>query len=188
MGKYHKHLAGFFGVILFMLGAISAKAYDIDGTQEKEISQIHRNPIVIEITEDGFFPREISIQQGDTIIWKNSSQRGHWPASDFHPIHTSYPEKSEDDCLGSSFDACRTLQPGESWTFTFSEAGSWRYHDHLFSSLGGIIYVKNNEGKYSIASVESSIFGQRNFFGRFFDFFAGFIANLKNFWTFLRSS
>ena len=184
MGKYHKYLAGSLGVILFMLGAISAEAHDIGDTQEKEISQRHGNPIVIEITEDGFIPNEVSITQGETVIWRNIGRRSHWPASNFHPTHTLYPEKSEDDCLGSSFDACGALQLGESWTFIFSEVGSWRYHDHLFPSLGGIIHVRNNEGehsekKYSIALVGLSIFGQHNFFGQFFDFFADFIAQFK---------
>ena len=177
MGKYHKHLAGFVGVILFMLGAISAKAHDIDDAQEKDISQIHGKPIVIEITEDGFFPREISIQQGETVMWRNIGRRSHWPASDFHPMHTSYPEKSEDDCLGSSFDACRALRPNDTWEFTFNITGAWRYHDHLFPAMRGIIHVYLNERDDHTQEVHS---GNSTFFKHsirnFLDFLKKFFS------------
>jgi len=36
----------------------------------------------------------------------------------------------------------RGLAEGESYTFIFNEAGNWRYHDHLRSSLTGTIVVR----------------------------------------------
>lgn len=96
----------------------------------------------ITYTEDGFEPETITIQQGQTVRFENESSRDVWPASDVHPTHTVYPESSADDCLGSSFDACEGLAQGETWSFTFTEAGEWKYHDHLRASETGTIVVE----------------------------------------------
>lgn len=98
---------------------------------------------LITYTDSGYSPSEITITRGQTVRWVNNSEssRETWPASAVHPTHSIYPEKSEDDCLGSSFDACRGLLPGEFWEFTFDEVGEWRYHDHIHASQTGVIIV-----------------------------------------------
>ncbi len=98
--------------------------------------------VVISYTNEGYDPREVNIKRGDTVRFtNNSTDQETWPASAVHPTHSIYPEKREGDCLGSSFDACRGLQSGESWDFTFSEVGEWRFHDHLHTAKTGIVNV-----------------------------------------------
>ena len=63
-----------------------------------------------------------------------------WPASAFHPTHKAYPTTG--GCLGSTFDACKGVLPGESWSFKFDIAGSWKYHDHLKPIVFGTIVVE----------------------------------------------
>ncbi|MDP3726055.1 MAG: hypothetical protein Q8R36_02565, partial [bacterium] len=58
-----------------------------------------------------------------------------------HPTHALYSEQSEEDCIGSSFDACEEIPPGSSWVFIFNETGSWGYHNHLEASHRGTIVV-----------------------------------------------
>lgn len=86
----------------------------------------------ITYTETGFTPADLTIKTGETVIFKNNSTRAFWPASNDHPSHTIYPE----------FDPKKTIAAGESWSFTFTKVGSWKYHDHRAASLGGTITVQ----------------------------------------------
>ncbi|MEK6932846.1 MAG: plastocyanin/azurin family copper-binding protein [Nanoarchaeota archaeon] len=90
----------------------------------------------VEITTDGsFVPAELTIKQGDTVTWVNKWTKDSWPASASHPTHEVYPGSSIEKCdtgeQSGIFDACKGLKPGESWSFTFNEKGSWGYHDHI---------------------------------------------------------
>ncbi|MBI2039355.1 MAG: hypothetical protein HYT22_03725 [Candidatus Niyogibacteria bacterium] len=95
----------------------------------------------VKITDEGFFPKELAIKQGDAVIWMNGGSRPHWPASAMHPTHAVYPTTG--GCLGSTFDACRGLETAERFEFKFEHIGTWRYHDHLNTSLTGAIIVEN---------------------------------------------
>ncbi|MEK7505844.1 MAG: hypothetical protein AAB597_03040 [Patescibacteria group bacterium] len=97
---------------------------------------------LVSFTKDGFVPKETTIKKGETVRFVNNSDTDSWPASAIHPTHSIYPQKSSKDCLGSSFDACRGLKPGEFWEFTFDSVGTWRFHDHLSASKTGSIVVK----------------------------------------------
>ena len=100
----------------------------------------------IEIISSGFSPNEITISVGETVTWINRDTEEHWPASAMHPTHTRYPGSDIQKCGTSEediiFDACRGIPPGESWSFTFNEAGSWGYHDHIVNGLFGKIIVE----------------------------------------------
>ena len=108
-----------------------------DETGVKEETQ----PKTVSYTDAGFSPETIEIESGETVRWINNSRRNLWVASVVHPTHTLYPEKKDSDCLGSSFDACTGIAPGESWEFTFNENGSWQYHNHLSAGRRGTVDV-----------------------------------------------
>lgn len=93
-----------------------------------------RNTIVL--TDSGFSPRELTINEGDTVTFVNKRERYFWPASDFHPTHTAYPD----------FDAKKALAPGATWSFRFPEPGIYKYHDHLSPFFFGIVKVKDSYG------------------------------------------
>ncbi len=95
---------------------------------------------LVEYTSSGFSPKTVTINKGETVRF--TGQTNLWPASANHPTHTLYPEKSANDCLGTSFDACRVLKAGEFWEFTFNEVGSWNYHNHVRATDVGTIIVK----------------------------------------------
>ncbi len=95
---------------------------------------------VITATDAGFSPSTLTVKRGTTVTFKNNSSMNVWPAANPHPIHTSYPEGG--GCVGSAFDACRGLAPGESWSFTFNDVGTWGYHDHLHSRDKGTVIVQ----------------------------------------------
>ena len=100
----------------------------------------------VEITADGFNPKTLTINAGDTVTWVNKDSGGHWPASAMHPTHEVYPDSSITKCgtdeQKNIFDACTALVKSEKWSFTFNNVGTWNYHDHLDPSLWGTIIVK----------------------------------------------
>lgn len=91
----------------------------------------------IVLREDGFHPRTLTVSVGEEITFKNASEKYFWPASDFHPTHALYP----------SFDALEPLAPGASYTYTFTEAGTYPFHDHLAAYFFGIIRVATADGE-----------------------------------------
>ncbi|MBI2484383.1 hypothetical protein HYV71_04330 [Candidatus Uhrbacteria bacterium] len=94
----------------------------------------------IEMTNIGFVPQSMIIPAGTTVTFKNVGTNPIWPASAMHPTHAVYPSKG--GCIGSTFDACIGVNPGDTWSFTFYENGSWKYHDHLNPGMTGQIIVE----------------------------------------------
>ena len=100
------------------------------------------------VTHDGsnFSSSSQTIKKGDSVTFRNESTRELWPASAFHPTHPIYPGSDIRKCgsaeASSIFDACKRLSQGETYTFTFNEAGSWKYHNHLSPSQTGEIIVE----------------------------------------------
>lgn len=112
-----------------------------DAEDVRDLSAI---PVAAKIvfTEEGYAPSKVTIKKGEKIRFENSADEWEmWPASAVHPTHSIYPQSSPSDCLGSSFDACEHLAPGQAWEFVFDEAGEWRFHDHIHPSKTGVITV-----------------------------------------------
>src|SRR3989338_1065469 len=95
---------------------------------------------VIRMTANGFEPKEVTVTQGQSVSFVNETKDFRWPASNLHPTHGIYPE----------FDTKQGIRPGESWSFTFDKAGTWRMHDHLLRQYNETVTVKgeneNNDG------------------------------------------
>jgi plastocyanin len=87
--------------------------------------------VIIEMTDSGFQPSELTIEKGTRVKFHNKGENDHWPASDFHPTHGIYSE----------FDSLEGVSPGDSWSFNFDKVGKWRMHDHLFPEYRGTIIV-----------------------------------------------
>ena len=99
-------------------------------------------PAVVTYTASGFSPATITISKGESVTWKNESNRRMWVASVVHPTHTIYPERTDADCFGSSFDACAGAGVGANYEFTFNEVGTWKYHNHLGAFNTGTVIVE----------------------------------------------
>lgn len=88
--------------------------------------------ITVAYSNTGFSPATITVKVGDTVTFKNTSTQMMRVASAPHPTHTAYPE----------FDAKVGTAAGGSYMFTFTKAGSWKYHNHLNSTSGGTVVVE----------------------------------------------
>ena len=127
---------------LIALAVIGAGYYWFSATKEKlalveqpsELGNVaHGEDRVITLTADGFVPNDITIAVGDTVTWKTTTDRLFWPASNLHPSHRDYP--------GGVFDPKQPIEPDQSWSFIFNEAGDWKYHNHLAPYHTGVIHV-----------------------------------------------
>ncbi len=98
----------------------------------------------ITYSDQGFSPSSLSVKVGDTVTFMNQSSRTMWAASDAHPTHTQYDGTSlQQHCAtGTSFDECKAAANGGSYSFTFTKAGTFNYHNHVRAADNGTIVVK----------------------------------------------
>lgn len=119
---------------LFLCVTMLAVAYVYAGSSVPFAASVLKRASVthvVELRDEGFFPREITIIAGDTVVFKNVGTSDAWPASDPHPTHE----------YAAGFDSAKALLPGESWSYTFREAGIFRQHDHLNPARTGTTHV-----------------------------------------------
>lgn len=103
---------------------------DFGFMQSSSKTQVAREYQVV-LTQSGFKPEETVLRSGDSIVFTSEVDEPFWPASDLHPSHTLY----------AAFDPKTPIEKGSSWKFTFTEAGSWKYHDHLNPLRKGVVVV-----------------------------------------------
>ncbi|MSU55515.1 MAG: hypothetical protein EXS46_03195 [Candidatus Taylorbacteria bacterium] len=104
----------------------------------------NQGPVVVEYTDaNGFTPENLTLKVGDTVKFVNSSTGKMWVGVDEHPTHTEYDNTTlkEHCAVGAtlSFDQCGD---GKEYSFTFTKAGSWDYHNHSRSNMRGTVVVK----------------------------------------------
>ncbi|MDD1652986.1 MAG: cupredoxin family copper-binding protein [Methanomicrobiales archaeon] len=83
------------------------------------------------IRDFSFAPATLTVSAGTTVIWTNEDSVPHQVASDPHPAHTGLPGLLSEP-----------IPPGESYRFTFTQAGTYGYHCELHPSMTGTITVE----------------------------------------------
>lgn len=83
----------------------------------------------VEYTGSGFAPQNVTIRLGGTVTWVNKTG-SLWVASNPHPSHTDLPGLSSG-----------TIPMNGTYAFTFNQAGTWGYHNHLSAGFGGTVTV-----------------------------------------------
>jgi plastocyanin len=78
----------------------------------------------VQIKSTGFFPASVSINQDDSVSWKNVDTKDHQVVSNTGAF------------------ASPILGPGKAFTFRFRSGGTFRYHDGLHPTLRGKVVVK----------------------------------------------
>lgn len=85
----------------------------------------------VAIASTGFLPARATVSAGSTVTFTNADTAPHQVASIPHPVHTNHP-----DLNGG------VLQPGGTFSVTFSVPGAYGYHDHLNPGLTGTVVVQ----------------------------------------------
>jgi plastocyanin len=79
--------------------------------------------------QDFFFaPAQVNVQPGTTVTWVNNGSAPHTVTAD-----------------DGSFDS-ETLQPGQSFSFTFANVGTFSYHCEIHPSMTGSVTVGGGVG------------------------------------------
>jgi plastocyanin len=82
--------------------------------------------VTVSIKNFSFNPSTLSIKTGTKVTWVNDDTVPHTVTSD-----------------SSTLLASPTLSPGQSFSFTFAQAGSASYHCNIHPTMKGIIVVGN---------------------------------------------
>lgn len=92
-----------------------------------------------------FDPPEVTIKAGQTITWQNESQMPHTATCDpaQNPVEKSHPEYIALPA-GAEPWGSKMLQPGDSYSHTFTVAGEYKYIciPHVMSGMRGTITVE----------------------------------------------
>lgn len=85
----------------------------------------------VQYVQGGFAPKTITITVGTAVVFTNASNGGMWVASAVHPTHQLLP----------GFDQKQSVQAGGTYEYTFTQVGSWQYHNHVNPQDTGTVIV-----------------------------------------------
>jgi plastocyanin len=83
------------------------------------------------VSDSGFMPQTIHVKAGTSVSWTNQDARPHELAADPYPKNDSIPD----------FNNQLILQNDDTYSFIFSKAGTYHYHDQLnpFKFTGTVV-------------------------------------------------
>lgn len=87
---------------------------------------VQAKEVVVEIYKKKFIPAEITIERGDTVVWKNIEKR------QYHNVWFKALDKNEPDYFF----------PDESYQRTFNDSGVFNYECGPHPKMTGIVTVK----------------------------------------------
>jgi plastocyanin len=97
----------------------------------------------VTISKAGFSPAAVTVRPGDTVTWTNTDTAAHQVVAD-HAGFTSSP----------------VLQPGQSYSFTFTTAGKFSYHDGTQRKNKGSVTVSATAPVVTLgASAKQVVYG-----------------------------
>ena len=100
--------------------------------------------VTITYTNEGFSPSTVTIKKGQSVTFVNKGTQEMWIGSDEHPTHTGYDGTNKDSHCASDYTGEKPLDQcgvGASYTFTFTKAGTWGYHNHKEDDDHGTVIV-----------------------------------------------
>jgi len=99
----------------------------------------------VHYSASGFSPANITVAPGTAVTFINDTSAAMWVGADEHPTHTEFDGTDRvTHCSGSysgptPFDQC---QAGSTYTFVFTKAGTFGYHNHSGAAHEGTVTVR----------------------------------------------
>lgn len=89
----------------------------------------------VSVTSSGFTPQTVQVPLDTQVTWTNNDNASHEVAADPYPKDSSIP----------GFNNNVLLHKGDSYSFIFSKAGTYTYHDELnpFKFQGTVVVTSN---------------------------------------------
>ncbi len=116
--------------------------------------------VTVTYTSQGFSPKSITVPLGTTVTFVNQSGNQMWVASAPHPTHQGYDGTTKDQhCVAGysgakPFDECSA---GTAFSFTFTKAGTWGYHNHSNHNMTGMVTVTKAAAVSATTSVQVTL-------------------------------
>ena len=92
--------------------------------------------VSVRIEATAFKPKNVTINQGDTVTWTNADKVNHQLVANKGAF------------------ASGILRPGQTYSFTFNTGGGFAYHDALHPAITGAVYVKGPPPQVSVGVSE----------------------------------
>lgn len=120
----------FLGVVAVIIVFLAAVGLNIMNHNAKA-NALRDHPAIVDITSQGFDPATVIISKGQSVKWINTDAIPHQPVTNPFPLEDGLP----------GFRDPRPLTINESYTYTFSQVGTFGYHDHLdpFQLTGKVV-------------------------------------------------
>jgi plastocyanin len=117
---------------VFVIAVIVVGVWTFVGRGDQAKTPAGRNVEVrISITEEGFSPATVTVEQGMTVVWSNDTAKPHRVGANPYPDASSLPGLQSGD-----------IAPGDTYAYTFDAAGTYGYTDYTEPTVGGSVQVK----------------------------------------------
>lgn len=133
------HLLGLAAAGLLLAGCYhtAQTGTGVTTTQQKEpvteaTGDVGVEGATVRYTDSGFVPSSISVEAGTSVTFVNESSGRMRVASAVHPTHRDLP----------GFDQLTAVGEGETYSYTFTDAGAWKYHNHVAPGNTGVVVVE----------------------------------------------
>ena len=121
-GKMKKMMIAIIVLIVVTVAGAAAYVYvnrDGDADSADTSQEGSDEAVTIEITANGFEPQVMQVDVGTTVMWTNTDTVPHGIQANPYPEGTDLPSLNTETEIG----------PGESYSYTFGDAGEYGYHD-----------------------------------------------------------
>ena len=120
------------GAAMVVVGVVLLGVVVVRSNSAAPVAQATSTQATVEVTAQGFQPATLAVAQGTQVVWvTDGTPELHIVASDPYPSDTSLPGLKSSQ-LGSN----------TTYHYTFTKAGTYRYHDDLNPSLNGVVTVR----------------------------------------------
>lgn len=84
----------------------------------------HTVQMVDDEVSNYFQPRKLTVKSGDTVTWVNTGMKDHNIMAESIPV------------AAESFESPMLEKTGDTWSYTFTKPGTYRYHCHPHQKQG----------------------------------------------------
>lgn len=135
----------FFAIPVILVFLISSNVYAEEYVVDIPFGAY--NPELNTPAEVWYDPPQMTIVEGDTITWYNDDREAHTVTSGSSPGRYGWMDNRDFGTPDGIFDSGQFM-PGDSWSFTFEETGTFTYYCIIHPWMEGVIIVESKIPDY----------------------------------------